>query len=499
MTYEDLKPHILKCQALNAALTLFSWDQDTEAPSQSVDNTTKFVGVLTNDYFEAVTNPEAKKILMALSKQELPLPQKAVVKKWLKDIKQLEKIPVDEYQAHQELLMKAQRVWQQAKITNDYPLFKPYLKKIVEDQKRFAKYRQENEECLYDVLLEDFEPGFTTKELDEFFTLLRKEIVPLLKRIQESPKQIDKSFMNREYPIDIQRTFNLELAKYIGFDFERGVIKESEHPFTTNFHNHDVRLTTHYYLNNLESAIFSTIHETGHATYEFNIADEITLTPANQVSMGRHESQSRFYENIIGRSQNFWKPLYPKLKALFPKQLEDITFDHFIEAINKVEASLIRTEADELTYSLHIMIRYEIEKKLFSEEVDYDTLPELWNQMYQDYLGMTPPNDTLGILQDVHWAGGMLGYFPSYALGSAIASQIYDYMQKNTDIDKWIQVGDFEAIKGYLREHIHQYGAIYDTNELLVMMTNEKFNAHYYVDYLKKKFITLYQLKDCQN
>lgn len=498
MTYEDLLPHILKCQSLSAALTLFAWDQDTEAPIKSVENTAKYVGVLSSEHFKAVTDPKAKEILLDLSKQDLPIVQKAVVREWLKELKQLEKIPANEYQAHQELLMKAQRVWQEAKTKNDYEMFKPYLKKIVEDQKRFANYRKVDEACVYDVLLNDYEPGFTTKELDEFFALLRKEIVPLLKKIQASTKKIDKTFMQRDYPVSIQKEFNLELAKYIGFDFDCGVIKESEHPFTTNFHNHDVRLTTHYYPNNLESAIFSTIHETGHATYEFNISDDITLTPANQVSMGRHESQSRFYENIIGRSELFWKPLYPRLKEVFPNQLEDIDFNHFMEAINKVEADFIRTEADELTYSLHIMVRYEIEKKMFNEEVDYDTLPTLWNQLYEEYLGITPPTDTLGILQDVHWAGGMLGYFPSYALGSAIASQLYAYMKKTTNIDQWISDGDFTSIKNYLKEHIHQYGAIYDTNELLVMITNEKFNAQYYVDYLKNKFMTLYQLNDCQ-
>lgn len=277
--------------------------------------------------------------------------------------------------------------------------------------------------------------------------------------------------------------------------FIKVIIKESEHPFTTNFHNKDVRITTHYYENNLESAIFSTIHESGHAIYEMNIADEITMTPIGTgASMGMHESQSRFYENVIGRSPQFWKSIYPKLQETFPQQLNEISFEKFIEGINRVETSLIRTEADELTYALHIMVRYELEKKMFEEDIDFQKLPELWNQLYQEYLGVTPPNDSEGILQDIHWAGGDFGYFPSYAIGSAVAAQIYAYMQKHTAIDEWIETGNFEALKNYLRDHLHQYGAIYNTNELLLQLTQETFNPQYYIDYLKNKYTQLYHL-----
>lgn len=500
MTYKDLEKHILKRQALSSALTLFSWDQDTVAPEQSIDRTAVYVGVLNSEYFNTVIDPQVKEILLDLEKQELPLYQQAVVREWLKDIQRFEKIPAKEYQAHQELIMKAQRIWQRAKTNNDYSSFKPYLKQIVEEQKRFARYRRKDEACLYDVLLNDYEPGFTTKQLDEFFSLLRKEIVPLLHAVQSSDKQIDKTFMTKDYDINKQKEFNHWLAEYIGFDFSKGVIKETEHPYTTNFHNCDVRFTNHFYKNNLESAIFSTIHEGGHSIYEFGIADEITMTPIGTgVSMGMHESQSRFYENVIGRSANFWQPIYPKLQEIFKEQLSAVSFEHFVEAINKAEASLIRTEADELTYALHIMIRYELEKKMFEEDIDFDTLPSLWNDMYQEYLGITPKNDSEGILQDIHWAGGMLGYFPSYAIGSAIASQIYAHMKQTIPIDEWILKGQFDKIKEYLKEHIHQYGCIYNTNELLEKMTGKAFDPTYYVEYLKEKFIHLYQLNDCQN
>ena len=227
-----------------------------------------------------------------------------------------------------------------------------------------------------------------------------------------------------------------------------------------------------------------------------NIDDDITMTPVGSgASMGMHESQSRFYENIIGRSEEFWKPVYPRLQTFFADNLEEVSLEQFVQGINKVEASLIRTEADELTYPLHIMIRYELEKKMFAGEVDFEQLPQLWNQLYQEYLGITPQNDSEGILQDIHWAGGSFGYFPSYALGSAIAAQIYAHMQKTTAVADWVESGDFQVLKKYLQEYIHQYGAIYQTNELLEKLTGEKFNPKYYIEYLTNKFTKLYHLR----
>lgn len=495
MEFKDLEHYISKRQALNAALTLFAWDQDTEAPEESVEQTSKYVGTLSHELFELITDENVKNILLDLQLQDLPLEQKALVREWLKDIRKLEKIPSDKYQLHQELLMKAQHVWQKAKADDNYELFLPYLKQIVEEEKEFALYRKNNEENLYDVLLDDFEPGFHTQQLDQFFDMLKKEIIPLLQKIQNATYTIDKTYNEKDYDIDKQRIFNHWIAQYVGFDFKKGLMKESAHPFTTNFHNKDVRITTHYYLNNLESALFSTIHESGHALYEMNISDNITMTPIGVgASMGFHESQSRFYENIIGRSDLFWKPIYPRLQKAFEPLLDDVTLQHFIDGINKVQPSLIRTEADELTYSLHIMVRYEIEKKMFESSVDYHQLPTLWNNLYKEYLGVTPSNNSEGILQDIHWAGGSFGYFPSYAIGSAIGAQIYAYMKKTVPIEQWILDGDFQKIKDYLKNHFHQYGAIYNTNELLQKVTGEPFNPQYYIDYLKNKYIQIYHL-----
>ena len=287
---------------------------------------------------------------------------------------------------------------------------------------------------------------------------------------------------------------NRRLAEHVGFDFTRGVIKESVHPFTTNLHNKDVRITTAYREHNLESALFSTIHESGHALYEMHIADDLTATPAGSgTSMGMHEGQSRLFENNFGRSRAFWVPLFQDLKDTFPKQLADVDLDTFILGINKSSPSLIRTEADELTYSLHILIRYEIEKMIFEKDMDVDKLPEIWNKKYEEYLGVTPEKDSEGILQDIHWACGNFGYFPSYALGTAIAAQIYAHLKHVMPLDDYLRAGNFQPINEYLKEHIHCFGKTKTTNEILQDMMGEDFNPQYYVDYLKEKYEELYK------
>ena len=284
------------------------------------------------------------------------------------------------------------------------------------------------------------------------------------------------------------------MAEHVGFNFNRGVIKESVHPFTTNLHNRDVRITTHYYEDNLESALFSTIHESGHALYEMNISDELTGTPVGTgVSMGMHESQSRLFENNFGRSREFWISLFDQLKETYPGNLADIDLDHFILGINKSTPSLIRTEADELTYCLHIMVRYEVEKMIFEENASMDDLPNIWNQKYEEYLGITPDNDADGILQDIHWATGSFGYFPSYALGTAIAAQIQAHLRTVMPLEKYLEEGNFAPINDYLAKHIHSFGKTKTTNELLLDMMNESFNPQYYIDYLKNKYTDLYK------
>ena len=334
----------------------------------------------------------------------------------------------------------------------------------------------------------------TTDTLDAFFAQLRSTIVPLIAKIQKK-EQIDDSFLYRSNPIASQRLFSDYLMDVLGLNKDHCAIAETEHPYTTNFNNKDVRITTHYYENNLVSSMYSVIHEGGHAMYELGADDVYNYSVlGGGVSMGMHESQSRFYENIIGRSEAFVHVIFPKLQELFPKQLEDITEEMFHRAINKAEPSLIRIEADELTYCLHIMVRYEIEKKLMAGILEVDDLPMEWNRLYKEYLGVDVPDDRHGCLQDSHWSGGSIGYFPSYALGSAYGPQLLRKMEEDLG-NVWLDVsqGDLSRINGWLKEKIHCHASFRKPKELFESVCGE-FDAKYYTDYLTEKFTKLYDL-----
>lgn len=497
--FEQLTPYLEKQMAVNTALTLFNWDMETLAPADAVEYTSKVIGILSGEAFSAVVNEEVRELLSRLSSKEaqaaLTDKERAIVANLKKELAQIEQIPPKEYQAYSELTAKSQSVWAQAKKHNRYEEFAPLLQEQLAYQKRFLSYREKEGLSSYDLLLNDYEEGFTTKELDAFFAQLKSAILPLLQDIAKKNGQSSAEFLTRSYPVERQKEFARFLAGYLGFDFNRGVMAESEHPFTTNLHNHDVRITNHYYENQLDSAIFSVIHEGGHALYEMGVSDDLTQTLAGtNMSMGIHESQSRFYENIIGRSPAFWEPIYGKLVSFFPEQLSDIPLEQFIRAINQSKPGLIRTEADELTYSLHIMVRYELERALFAEEITVEELPKLWNEKYREYLGITPPDDTQGVLQDVHWSSGSFGYFPSYAIGSAIAAQIYYHMLDSMPFEQYLREGNLSVIREYLRDHLHKYGTSRSTMELLKNMTGETFRPEYYIRYLTEKYTKVYQL-----
>ena len=495
-TYEKLQKYMDKGAALQHAMGLFGWDAETLAPEKSLEKTAKTIGILSSEYFSTLVNPEVKELLEELKgAEDLTEVQKAVVEKMAEDVRNLEVIPPEEYQAYSELTSRSTAVWAKAREENDFTSFCPVLKEIITYQKKFAGYMAKEGQKKYDALLEQYEKGFGMEQLDEFFGMLKKEIVPLLREVSRKNDTIDKSMIFRDYPVEKQKEFCAFLAEYIGFDGEKGTIAESAHPFTIGFHNDDVRITNHFFPNNLESAIFSVIHEGGHGIYEMGVSDEVTQTcVGGGASCGMHESQSRLFENIIGRSKEFWAPIYGKLQDTYPEQLRDVSLDAFYHAVNKAQASLIRTEADELTYCLHIMVRYEAEKKIFEEDYPAEELPKLWNQLYEEYLGVVPKNDAEGILQDIHWSQGSFGYFPSYALGNAFASQIYHQMEQDLDMKKLLAEGNFEEIDGYLRTHIHQYGASRTTKRLLKDLTGEEFNPEYYFSYLKNKYKEIYQL-----
>ena len=494
--YQELKTYMDKAMAIKTAMTLFEWDNETLAPKEAGELTSQVIGVLSGEYFEAVTCDGMKKLLKECREQGgLTEAEAANVRELSEELEQTICIPQEEYQEFARLTARATSVWARAKKDQDFEAFAPTLEKVIGFQKKFADYRAKDGKKTYDIMLDDYEKGFSMENLDEFFGLLKKELVPFLKKVMEEGKKIEDGFLKGDYPEEKQEELARFLAGYVGFDFDRGVMAVSAHPFTTNLHNKDVRITTHY-TDSVDSSLFSVIHEAGHGIYELGIRDDLTLTPAGQgASMGMHESQSRFFENIIGRNRAFWVPIYKKVQEMFPGQLGQVDLDRFVEAINKVTPGLIRTEADELSYSLHVLIRYEIEKMLIEEDLDVKKLPDIWADKYEEYLGVRPENPAEGVLQDIHWSQGSFGYFPSYALGSAFGAQLYYHMKKTMDFEGLLADGGIDAIREYLKENIHQYGKLKTSRQILKDVTGEDFNPEYYVRYLKEKYTRIYDLK----
>ena len=333
----------------------------------------------------------------------------------------------------------------------------------------------------------------TVDKLEQVFSQVKKKIVPLVQEISNK-EQVDDSFLYQYYEKDKQFDFSLELLKFMDYDMEAGRQDLSTHPFTINFNANDVRVTTRVNENDLAEVIWSTIHEGGHGLYEQGLlSDHYGLPSGEYVSLGIHESQSRVWENNIGRAKHWWKFLYPKLQEVFPKQLKEVSLDNFYCAINKVQPSLIRTSADELTYHVHVMIRYEIEKALMEGLVEVEELEELWNEKYTEYLGLTPTKPTEGILQDIHWSHGSLGYFPTYSIGSFYAAQLYAHAQKEIpDLEDKLSSGSISDFLRLMRKNIHQHGKLYTAEQLSNKLTGEPLNITYFLDYVKKKYSDIY-------
>lgn len=482
-------------QAYNHAMGVLSLDGETAAPSASAKGRAETMGYLSGVTYQLLVNDEVKEALETILAQKdsvtpMQARQAALFKE---DYDDSVRIPMDEYVAYSALLTTANAVWHDAKLKDDYAAFAPYLTQIIEYNRKFAAYKDASKPA-YDVLLNDFEKGASMATLDPFFALLREKLSPVIKEVASRPAP-DTSFLNQPFPLHKQRAFSDRLMALMGIPRDRCSIAETEHPFTTNFNKWDVRITTHYDEKDLADNMYSVIHEGGHTLYELGTADEIQFTNlASGASMGLHESQSRFYENLIGRSLPFCRAVLPVMQEVFPAQMQGVTAEALYAAVNKSGPSLIRTQADELTYGMHIAIRYEMEKLMISGDAKVADLPALWNEMYKDYLGVTVPNNREGILQDVHWAGGMLGYFPSYALGSAYGVQMLAAMEK--DFDPWADVekGDLSRVTAWLGEKIHRHGRMLTPNALLMNAIGQPFNPNCYVDYLTKKFTDLYKL-----
>ena len=485
---------IKESHALTHAIGVLYYDGDTAAPEESADGRGETLEYLSGKQYEIETSEELKEAVDYLweHREELDFQQRREMEIFRRNNEYTASIPQDEFVAYVTLLNKSNAVWHKAKLENDFASFAPYLKQIIETNIRFAGYYKP-ELAPYDVQLDMYEKGLTMEKADAFFDALRSRIVPLLKQVMAQP-QVDTSFFDgKVFSANEQRPFSTYLMQVLTIDPKRCTIGETEHPFTTNFNKKDVRITTHYYEDNFLSSMYSVIHEGGHALYELHSSDELEGTVlSGGVSMGIHESQSRFFENLIGRSRPFLDVIYPKLLESFPTQLAGMTKEQLYHAANKAEPSLIRTEADELTYALHVLVRYEIEKELFAGKLEVNDVPRVWNAKYKEYLGIDVPDDRQGCLQDSHWANGNVGYFPSYALGSAYGAQMLEKMKKTVDVDAAVAQGDLRPVANWLEEHIWKFGSLYDPMELLENAVGAPFDPTYYTDYLAKKFSSIY-------
>ena len=491
---EQLSELQRKMYAYNTASSALFLDGATVAPRDTSEGRGVAIGILAGESHKLFSAGEVGELLSFLAEhtEELSPAQNRQVEELTRSYKQLSRIPAEEYMEYAVLTNEAGDVWHRAKEENNFELFRPLLEKIVAFNIRFAGY-YDSTKAPYDALLNEFERGLNMESLDKFFTSIRERVVPLIHAIGKV-EQIDDSFVHLHYPIEAQRKFSDYLMEVLQLDRAHCTIGETEHPFTLGFNCDDVRITTNYAEDNLVDSMYSVIHEGGHAKYELGVGKELQYTClAGGSSMSIHESQSRFYENLIGRSRPFIEAIFPKMQEFFPEQLKNVTAGQMYRAVNKAQPSLIRTEADELTYCLHVAVRYEIEKQLIGGTLAVKDIPAEWNRLYKEYLGVDVPDDTHGCLQDSHWSGGMMGYFPSYALGSAYGVQMLRNMEQEVDVWGDTAKGDLTAVSAWLGEKVHKYGNLLKTAEIIEGSCGE-FDPTIYTDYLEKKYSELYGL-----
>lgn len=483
-----------KLYAYDTACGALTLDAATVAPKGTAEGRGVALGILAGEKHRLFASSQVGELLDLLwgRRDELDRLHRRQVEELRRSYAQLKRIPAQEYMEYTQLINEAEDLWRRAKEASDFELFRPALERLVAFNIKFAGY-YDPDKAPYDALLNEYERGVGMEYLDGFFSTLRARIVPLIRAIGEKEPP-DDSFLHRHYPVEAQRRFSDYLMEVLELDRNYCGLGETEHPFTEDFNNKDVRITTHYYEEDLPSSMYSVIHEGGHAKYELNICDEVQYTClSGGVSMGVHESQSRFYENLIGRSLPFIQAVFPKMREFFPEQLKDVTAEQFYRAVNKVRPSLIRIDADELTYCLHIMVRYEIEKRLIGGTLAVEDVPQTWNKLYQEYLGVDVPDDRRGCLQDSHWSGGAFGYFPSYALGSAYGAQMLKNMEGDMDVWGPVSRGDLSGVSAWLKEKVHQFGGLLEPADV-VKNACGAFDPTVFADYLEKKYTQLYNL-----
>lgn len=504
-TYEKLVEKYREIALVEATFQIMQWDFEVYIPPAGSDQRGDELALLMQLRHRMLTGKEFGTLLSEAERkpavEKLNPGQKRNLHLMRKLYDEATALPEKLVAAIAKQQTTAVNVWKEAKAKRNWSLFQPELAKLVELHRERAGILQKvkRTKTPYDALIDYFEPKMTEDSIASVLTNLRQRLVPLVDRYAEASKKTDTSFLHRPVPVEVQRQLSVELANFLEYDVTSpkagGRIDETEHPFTTGYYS-DVRITTHYYPENFVSSMYSVLHECGHAIYDQNFPSEYKFQAiGDAASYGIHESQSRFVENMVGRSRPFVEYFLPRVNKIAKGVLKDISVDNFLRAINRVERSKIRIEADEVTYSLHIIIRFEIERDLFGGRINVSDLPAVWNEKYQKYLGVKIQHDSEGVLQDTHWASGYFGYFPSYAMGNIYGGQFVQTMQK--EIPNWLEQigqGKFGAAKKWMVEHVHRVGALYDPEDLVFHVTGERLNATPFVSYLEAKYSKLFSL-----
>jgi carboxypeptidase Taq len=502
-SYKKLMEKMKEISIFHSAVAILHWDMETMMPPKAITLRSLQLALLSHIGHKMSTDPQIGRLLEETRKHpeysKLDPVQKRnlyLITKYYNEQTKLPEALVAETSKQKALTVDT---WKKAKAIKDFSAFKPELEKLFKLRMKAAEILMEVKDTVtpYDALIDIFEPKMTSETISKVFNELKHGLTSIIQNCKTAERQPDTAILKRFVPIETQKKIAEALADFIGYDTTSkesgGRIDETEHPFTTGYYD-DVRITTHYYKNKFTSAIFSTFHEGGHALYEQNLKQEWFFQPVGDAcSMGFHESQSRFVENIVGRSREFWTYFLPKLKRLVGSSLSDVNLENFVRAINQVTPSKIRVEADEVTYGLHVIIRFNLERDLFAGKAAVDELPQVWNESYRKYLGVTVEDDSEGVMQDTHWASGLYGYFPSYALGNIYSGQILAALER--EFQGWrdaVSRGDFGSVKDWLVRNVHSYGNLYDPPDLIRKITGKELSVEPFLNYLNKKYSGLY-------
>jgi len=496
--YAELIQELKTTATLASVSAVLGWDEQTYMPHGGAEHRANQLGMLAGMIHERATSPRVGELLNELAGSELAGNSEsqaaANLREAKRDFERQTKLPRRLVEELSRVTTLGQHAWIEARQKSDFGHFLPWLEQIVTLKREEAQAVGYGKGVPYDALLDEFEPGATAAEITALFTPLRDALVPLIALIASSGKVAPVEILERNYPVESQKSFSRQAAQKVGFSFENGRLDEAAHPFCSGFGPGDCRLTTRYNARHFPGAFFGTLHEAGHGIYEQGLPRDAFGTPlGSATSLGIHESQSRLWENFVGRSRDFWHYFYPAAQAVFPEALGTTKLDDFYWAINDVRPSFIRVEADEATYNLHIMLRFELEKPLVAGDLKPADVPAVWNETFTRYFGITPPNDAQGCLQDIHWSFGGIGYFPTYTLGNMYAAQFFEAAQREIgNLNSLIAAGDFLPLKEWLNLQIHQHGKHYRAQQLAEMVTGQKLSHEPLVKHLQAKYAELY-------